>query len=150
MGCLRDLCCVYPTKRMLRVDVWQLGLMYRTLQLGILCGVLYDIFISNAWAYSEVPQNTVNAYGESTPAYEAIYNRTSPPVYCDSPKHDYVFSSQWQYVQPTCHKLSLYEVVKKGIPNDDACDALVQLIKDNDRWVEPKTEEEEEEQLVSA
>ena len=68
MGCLRDLCCVYPTKRMLRVDVWQLGLMYRTLQLGILCGVLYDIFISNAWAYSEVPQNTVNAYGESTPA----------------------------------------------------------------------------------
>ena len=56
------------------------------------------------------------------------------------------------YVGGAPGKVDLYvgkEVVKKGIPNDDACDALVQLIKDNDRWVEPKTEEEEE-QLVSA
>merc|ERR1719214_352291 len=28
-------------------------------------------------------------------------------------------------------------VVRGGIPNEDACDALVELIKENDRWVEP-------------
>ena len=29
------------------------------------------------------------------------------------------------------------EVVKRGIPNEQACDALVQLIKDNGRWQDP-------------
>lgn len=28
------------------------------------------------------------------------------------------------------------ELVKRGIPNEDACDALIELIKANDRWVE--------------
>ena len=35
-------------------------------------------------------------------------------------------------------------VVRGGIPNEDACDALVELIKENDRWVEPSEVEEEE------
>ena len=39
-------------------------------------------------------------------------------------------------------------VVRGGIPNEDACDALVELIKENDRWVEPS--EVEEEELVGA
>mmetsp|Transcript_21128 Transcript_21128/g.55135 ORF Transcript_21128/g.55135 Transcript_21128/m.55135 type:complete len:725 (+) Transcript_21128:116-2290(+) len=39
-------------------------------------------------------------------------------------------------------------VVRGGIPNEDACDALVELIKENDRWVEPS--EVEEEELVEA
>ena len=38
--------------------------------------------------------------------------------------------------------------MQKGILNEVACDALVDLIKENDRWVEPSTEEEEE--LVAA
>ena len=49
------------------------------------------------------------------------------------------------YVGSLPGKVDLYvgkEVVRKGIPNDDACDALVQLIKDNDRWVDPKEVEE--------
>ena len=35
-------------------------------------------------------------------------------------------------------KIDLYvgkEVVKRGIDNDTACDELIQLIKDNRRWV---------------
>ena len=39
-------------------------------------------------------------------------------------------------------------VVRGAIPNEDACDALVELIKENDRWVEPSVEEEDE--LVAA
>ena len=42
----------------------------------------------------------------------------------------------------------LETVVRSGIPNEDACDALVELIKENDRWVEPS--EVEEEELVEA
>ena len=34
------------------------------------------------------------------------------------------------------------EVVKRAIPNEQACDALVQLIKDNGRWQDPPVKED--------
>jgi len=49
------------------------------------------------------------------------------------------------YVGGAPGKVDLYvgkTVVKRGIPNAVACDALVQLIKDNDRWVDPPKPEE--------
>ncbi|WIA23451.1 hypothetical protein OEZ85_000203 [Tetradesmus obliquus] len=49
------------------------------------------------------------------------------------------------YVGGAPGKIDLYvgkEVVQRGIPMDSACDALVQLIKDNGRWVDlPEPEE---------
>ena len=48
------------------------------------------------------------------------------------------------YVGGAPGKVDLYvgkEVVKRAIPNDLACDALVQLIKDNGRWVDPPVKE---------
>ena len=56
----------YTTSRRLRVDVWQLGLTYKVLQLAILIFVGVDIFNRNAWAHSEVPAGRINSYGEST------------------------------------------------------------------------------------
>lgn len=35
------------------------------------------------------------------------------------------------------------ELVQRGIPNEEACDALIDLIKANDRWVEKEPAEEE-------
>jgi (E)-4-hydroxy-3-methylbut-2-enyl-diphosphate synthase len=49
------------------------------------------------------------------------------------------------YVGGAPGKVDLYvgkEVVKRGIPNAEACDALVQLIKDNGRWQEPPAKED--------
>jgi (E)-4-hydroxy-3-methylbut-2-enyl-diphosphate synthase len=37
-----------------------------------------------------------------------------------------------------------YDVVKKGIPSDEAVDALVDLIKENDRWQDPPSDDDEE------
>lgn len=35
------------------------------------------------------------------------------------------------------------EMVQKGIPNEEACDALIDLIKANGRWVDKEPAEEE-------
>ena len=35
------------------------------------------------------------------------------------------------------------ELVQRGIPNEEACEALIDLIKANDRWVEKEPAEEE-------
>lgn len=51
------------------------------------------------------------------------------------------------YVGTLPGKVDLYygkEVVKKSIPNDDAVDALIELIKEYDMWKEKEVEEEEE------
>ena len=48
------------------------------------------------------------------------------------------------YVGGAPGKVDLYvgkEVVKRAIPNEQACDALVQLIKDNGRWQDPQPKE---------
>eukprot|EP00547_Thalassionema_nitzschioides_P014109 CAMPEP_0194246114 /NCGR_PEP_ID=MMETSP0158-20130606/14471_1 /TAXON_ID=33649 /ORGANISM="Thalassionema nitzschioides, Strain L26-B" /LENGTH=753 /DNA_ID=CAMNT_0038981941 /DNA_START=38 /DNA_END=2299 /DNA_ORIENTATION=- len=56
------------------------------------------------------------------------------------------------YVGTLPGKVDLYygkEIVKKSIPNDDAVDALIDLIKEYDMWKDKETEEEEEPALVS-
>ena len=57
------------------------------------------------------------------------------------------------YVGTIPGKVDLYygkEVVRKSIPNEEAVDALVQLIKDYDMWKEPEVEEEEEALVASS
>merc|ERR1712078_118593 len=63
------------------------------------------------------------------------------------------------YVGGAPGKVDLYvgkEVVKRGIPNAEACDALVDLIKENGRWQEKSEDEDagadamKEEESVSA
>ena len=49
------------------------------------------------------------------------------------------------YVGGAPGKIDLYvgkEVVRKGIPSEQACDELIQLIKDNGRWVDKEEAEE--------
>eukprot|EP00798_Chlamydomonas_sp_ICE-L_P027677 gene27677-7318_t len=50
------------------------------------------------------------------------------------------------YVGGAPGKIDLYvgkEVVRRSIPNEEACDQLVELIKEHGRWVEPEVKEEE-------
>ena len=47
------------------------------------------------------------------------------------------------YVGGAPGKVDLYvgrTVVKRGIPNEDACDALVELIKENGKWVDKEVD----------
>ena len=56
------------------------------------------------------------------------------------------------YVGGAPGKVDLYvgkEVVKRAIPNEEACDALIDLIKEYGRWKEPDSEEEEAEAVAA-
>lgn len=57
------------------------------------------------------------------------------------------------YVGGAPGKIDLYvgkEVVKRAIPMEQACDELVELIKEHDRWVEPSEPEGAEQSAVPA
>ena len=48
------------------------------------------------------------------------------------------------YVGSGKGKITLYkgqEVIKRSVPSEDALDELIELIKDDGRWIEPKTVE---------
>ena len=86
----------YKTQRQIRVDVWQLGLTFRLLQLTIAGWLIYDIFIGHRWAYHEVPAGRVNAYGQTSNEYIAL--GSTVPAYCgnaDNPDNNYYFSATW-------------------------------------------------------
>jgi len=57
------------------------------------------------------------------------------------------------YVGGAPGKIDLYvgkELVRKGIPSAEACQGLIDLIKEHDRWVDPAEVVEEEEAKVAA
>ena len=57
------------------------------------------------------------------------------------------------YVGGAPGKVDLYvgkEVVRRGIPNEDACDQLIELIKENGKWKDKEEEEEELSELTAA
>jgi len=57
------------------------------------------------------------------------------------------------YVGSLPGKVDLYvgkEMVKRGIPNEEACDELIELIKEYGKWKDKEEEEVEEPELVAA
>ena len=103
----------YRTERRMRVDIWQLGLAFKVLQVAIFVGVALQIFTLHEWAYSEVPAGRFNAYGESTAEYVAI--GLTSPGYCNNVTHDYVYQGTSFYQQPSCRNLLVEEIVVKSI-----------------------------------
>ena len=82
----------YTTQRRLRVDVWQLGLAFKLLQLAIIIFLCVDIFSENAWAHSEVPAGRVNAYGETTDSFDTTKDKADNQLeYCSNKTHDYEY-----------------------------------------------------------
>ena len=108
----------YTTQRRIRIDVWQLGLAFKLLQLAIIIFLCIDLFKKNEWAHSEVPGGRVNAYGESIDAFTKA-KADNQLEYCSSAKHDYEYgddpNSMYKYVKPECRVLEPEEAVTKAI-----------------------------------
>lgn len=107
----------YRTTRQIRVDMWQIGLAHRVLQLIAVTWVLFDLVRFNSWAFSETPTGTVNAWEESgRGGFAATYRAPASDFpYCSNASHDFVYSASFQYRQPECRALQPEEVVTKGV-----------------------------------
>jgi len=76
-------------------------------------------------------------------ALSCIYPILNIKSYNHHTNTTYLSISCTSYVGGAPGKVDLYvgkEVVKRAIPNELACDALVDLIKDNGRWVDKDVE----------
>ena len=107
----------YRTARHVRVDIWQVGLTNRILQTGIIVAFIATVITSNSWAASERPLGVVNAWEDGGRyGFAPTLNRSSEYYsYCASPDHNYVYSSNYEYIMPECRNLQPEEIVTKGI-----------------------------------
>jgi hypothetical protein len=51
---------VYKTNKALIVDIWQIGLFYRSLQFLIFIYICFTLISDNQWAYAEQPVGEYN------------------------------------------------------------------------------------------
>ena len=118
MGVL-DRFLVYHKPRSIVIDSWQVGAVYRLLQLAIFVYVaLYMYFYEASWAYSEVPMGSFNAWGSSEADVTAKRNPSSF-TYCGNESYSFVYwEPGWNYgTPPECRPLSANEVAVKGLGN---------------------------------
>ena len=103
--------------RVVIVQVWELGLLNKLLQVGVLIYFLLGMISNDGWAYQEVPTNRINAWIESDSASEA-WQSTSNSMdstfsYCGTTDYDFTYSSQFTYTNSHCEQLDSFEISTK-------------------------------------
>ena len=121
LGCL-DALFVYRKKKELIIDIWQVGMFYRTMQFLIFVYMMYDLFVNKGWAYQERPLGTANVYissGTSGSVINAAITANGESrafTYCNNDTYSYEYSAEYKYGSPPkCRLLKAGEVGQKGI-----------------------------------
>jgi hypothetical protein len=108
----------YETPKNIIVDIWQVGLAYRGLQLFVFIFLLVEAQQDGNWAMSEVPGGSANAFITTTPEFDAV--ATTPDfqtlTYCGNEQYSYMMNANFDFRNPECEALSVKELVEKG-PN---------------------------------
>ena len=107
----------YRTPKFIKVDVWQLGLLHRVLQLTALgYAIGYVLLDRQAWAYSEAPIGKANAWGEPGKLHQMkdfkYYTRDQggPFSYCSNSSLSYAYSPTYVMDNIACRALTGGEV----------------------------------------
>jgi len=104
--------------RVIIVQVWQLGLLFRALQVAVLVYFLNQMIGDSTWAYRETPSNRINAWIEGASA-RASWATTSSSLatsfpYCSGGSDfDFTFSEEFTYTNVHCEPLHPFEVASK-------------------------------------
>ena len=104
--------------RVVIVQVWQLGLLFRCLQVGVLIYFLNTMIGDSTWAYRETPSNRINAWiegGSALAAWAASSTSLSSSfAYCGGGSNfDFTYSAEFAYTNVHCEPLHPFEVASK-------------------------------------
>ena len=97
----------FTMPRVVVVQIWQLGLIYRLLQLVVLAYLVWGLWWNNGWAKKEVPTQQINAWTEpgSVLAAMTVANGSDTFGYCNNETYAFHYSAAYNYVNPTCDLL---------------------------------------------
>jgi len=103
--------------RVVIVQIWQLGLLNKILQIFVLIYFLNTMVAEHTWAQEETPSNRVNAWIEggtiaNSWAASSSSLATSYP-YCSNTAYDFTYSAEFTYTNIHCEPLNAFEIATK-------------------------------------
>ena len=109
----------FSVPKSLRIDIWQVALVHRILQVGVLGWIVYSLIEDDKWAYAEVPEASYNLYVQAGSSQRVIdgapgsFDESFP--YCNNTAYSYAYSHEYWYGDPPlCRELSTGEAATKG------------------------------------
>lgn len=95
------------------VQIWQLGLVHKLLVLTVFIYLAISLFRGNAWAYSETPLGSINAFA-SPAAVPNVGSMEESYSYCnDAAAYSFEYDSYFNYSSPQCISVAINEIVMK-------------------------------------
>ena len=102
----------YRTPKMVRVNVWQLGLAFTLAQLGLMGYVCWAIYAAAQWSSEADVSNTINAY--LADGGSGLVSAADAPYCNGNSSYDYDFGGGWTYLSPECRAHSSASISVKG------------------------------------
>ena len=105
MGKVKTSLSMYSTDKRITIEDWRAGALHKSLIVGVIIFVCYQMFADKTWAFEELPSNAVNSWpsdgnsqlAASMTASDLAGNYT----YCD-PTYTYALDSYFTYDGPVC------------------------------------------------
>ena len=106
----------FKMERKVTLEVWQVGLVHKVLQLVVVAFVLIQLAMGSAWAYSSAPIGSVNAWPDSGnwATYMSELEDEHAPPYCSNADFSYGYDASFEMYNPQCEPLAPQEISSKG------------------------------------
>ena len=129
----------YRTPRYLVIDIWQIALFHRICQLGVVAYVVIGLVSNDAWALTEGPSGSFNAWVETgtsrTKSNVADYRDAFP--YCAGGDATlFAYSIDFVYDNPECRFMEKDQISEKTTSNI----FIMSLSIDTEQWYWPCAE----------
>lgn len=106
---------LYRMPKTVTVQVWQVGLVHKICQVGVLIYLIYSVYTASTWALSEEPGGTSNWWPEVGGWWTVAGSDYSTLPYCSNPSaYSFTYSADYEYTNPECDAIHPFELVVKG------------------------------------
>lgn len=104
----------FRLEKTVTIQVWQVGLVFRLMQIAVVVYIACMLHFANSWAYNETPMGSVNAWNEQGGFLEHanLADYSSLP-YCANASLSYGYDASFVMDSPACEASNPYEVTSK-------------------------------------
>ena len=108
----------FRLEKTVTIQVWQVGFLFRILQIAIVTFFVFQMYVYDQWALIEIPVGSLNAWSQARNFMDdaGLSSFASLP-YCNNASYAYTYDSELDYTTnggpPVCEALADWEVVQK-------------------------------------
>lgn len=108
----------FRLEKTVTIQVWQVGFLYRILQIAIVTFFVFQMVVYDQWALVEIPVGSLNAWSQARNFKDdaGLSSFASLP-YCNNASYAYTYDWELDYTTnggpPVCEALADWEVVQK-------------------------------------